>query len=768
MILVFFALVLFGALGYTIYQQLAYMPELIQNKQQQVVEARADELSKELKGIENIVGIAANSPTVRSMDMEAIQEYLPHLITSDTIRNMTISDGEGNAWTTYDAFIDISDQEQFERIFVQDEFSVLSEPFESPYIEEDVPIMTIAQGVLNEEGETVGLVNAVVSMGFVDELLSTMKTAESCYTYIIDREGRIVSHPSKEVDIEDHISNWMPEEEHRHEILNHAKGSLEYTTPEGVSFLGVYTEIEARPGWKMVMSFPTEVAYAEYYAIIEYILGMLFFGIIVIMIFAYFYANTLSKPVLALKSVFESAAEGNLGVEAEEKYPNEFGKTGATFNVMLNQIKQLTFRDPATDLYNQNSFVVELRQKFKEKNPPGNHYLLLVSIDNFKRIDSIGGQGSGDQALKVIADRLKNFTEEGELIGRYYGDEMILYIKSRSTKVFHKRLEKLRNIYDYPIYLKGVQYRLKTSIGITAINHPTTELKEEIKEVTVAKQKVKRSGGNGYEFYNKRFKEEIVEEQQMEEALFYAIAKDELYLVYQPILSVADDRVIGHEALLRWEHPVYGRISVPRIIDLAEKSGLIMELGEWTLKEACRQNQEWLDRGFGPLIMAVNFSALQMADSNILETVKESLEESGMDPELLNIEITETVAMIHTDQKVELMTALKKIGVTFSIDDFGTGYSSLSYFTNFPVDTLKIDRSFIHNMLIDRNARTVTTTIIKMAQALNLRIIAEGVETQQHLEALKELECSHYQGYLAAKPDRAKRCEEIMKKHNRA
>ncbi|NBG88279.1 EAL domain-containing protein [Isachenkonia alkalipeptolytica] len=764
-ILMFFALILFGILGYTIFQQLSYMPELIQQNQQQVAEARADELSKELKGIEDIVEVAANSPTVQSMDMEEIREYLPHLMISDKIRNMTVSDAQGNAWTTYDAFIDISDQEQFERIFIYDESHVLSEPFHSPYIEEDVPIMTIAYSVHNGSREKVGLVNAVVSMAFIEDLLAGIKTEESCYAYIIDQEGMVVSHPSEEIGLADHISRWMPEEAHQMEVLDKDGGSLEYTDPDGEKYLGVYTEIEGRPGWKMVMSVSADVAYAEYYAIIEYILGMLLFGILLITIFAYFYADTLAKPVLALKSVFESAAEGNLSVEAEEDYPNEFGKTGAAFNTMLNQIKQLTFRDPVTDLYNQNSFVVELRQMFKKKHRPGNHYLLLVSIDDFKRIDSIGGQGSGDQALQVVAGRLNNFIKKEELIGRYYGDEMILYLQSQSKKDFTKRLQRLRDIYDYPIYLKGVQYRLKTSIGITAINHPTTELQEEIKEVTVAKQKVKRSGGNGFEFYNKRFKEEILEEQQMEEALFYAIAKNELYLVYQPILSVAGDTVIGHEALLRWKNPVYGRVSVPRIIDLAEKSGLIFELGEWTLTEACRQNQQWIEQGYGSLIMAVNFSALQMADSKILETVSESLKESQMDPKLLNIEITETVAMIHTDQKVELMTALKKIGVTFSIDDFGTGYSSLSYFTNFPVDTLKIDRSFIQNMLIDENARTVTTTIIQMAKALNLRIIAEGVETREHLEALKELDCSHYQGYLVSKPRLPKRCEEIMEKY---
>ncbi len=766
--LVIFALILFGVLSYVVFQQLAYMPEFIQENHLRVVEARADELSKELKGIEDIVEIAASSPEVKSMDMEAAQRYLPHLMTPDKIRNMTISDATGHAWSTYDAFIDISDQEQFERIFIYDELFVLSEPFESPYIEEGIPIMTLAYSVFNDEGEKVGLVNAVISMAFIEKILSNVEMEESGFVYVIDQKGKIVSHPNPEVGIESHIAERIQDVESVEKILNNASGSIEYESEEGEEHLGVYAEIEAKPGWKMIISVPTDIAYAEYDSVMDFILWTFLAGVFLITVFAYFYADTLSKPILALKSVFESAADGNLNVVADTAYTNEFGKTGAAFNTMLSQIKDLTFRDPVTDLYNQNSFVVELSQRFKEK-PPGTsvlrHYLLLVSVDDFKRIDSIGGQGSGDEALKVLANRLKNFVQAGEIIGRYYGDEMILYLQSKTKSGFDNRLEKLRKLYDHPIYLKGVQYRLKTSIGVTGIDHPTTELQEEIKEVSVAKQKVKKGGGNGYAFYNKWFREEILQEQKMEEDLFYAIAKSELYLVYQPILSVQENRVVGHEALLRWDHPDYKKVPIPHIIDLAERNGLIIDLGEWILTEACKQNQQWIEKGYGPLMMAVNFSALQMADSKIIKTVSDSLEESNMDPGLLNIEITETVAMRHIDQKVELMTALKKIGVTFSIDDFGTGYSSLSYFTNFPVDFLKIDRSFIHNMLVDENARTVTTTIIQMAKALNLKIIAEGVETKGHFEALKKLQCSHYQGYLAAKPDLPPGCEETMNRH---
>ena len=764
-ILMIFSLLLFGVLGYAVYRQLMYMPEFIQEKHLRVVEARADELTKELKGIENIVEIAANSSVVKSMDMERIQKYLPHLMVPEKIRNMTIADTNGKAWATYDAFIDISEQEQFERIFLYNEHSALSDPFESPYIEEDIPIMTVAYSVINSQREKVGLVNAVVSMGFIEEILKNEDMEESGSAFIIDDWGNIISHPNPQIGMQNHISEFVAESEKLVEILGDSPGTLAYKNHEGKAFLSVYTDIKGKPGWKMIMSIPTGVAYAEYYSVMNYIFWAFLIGILLIMIFAYFYANTLSKPILDLKAVFESAAAGNLNVEAKTSYPNEFGKTGVAFNTMLSKIKKLTFRDPVTDLYNQSSFMVELIQKLKEeKNDSINRYLLLVSIDDFKRIDSISGHGSGDEALKILAHRLKDFIKEKELVGRYNGDEILLYLQIQTGEEFRERLGKLQKLYYHPIYLVGIPYRSKTSIGIRRIEQPIGDLKEKIKEVSVAKQRVKTCGGNGYEFYNKRFEEEILEEQQMEEALFHAVEKNQLYLVYQPVLSLKEDRVVGHEALLRWDHPIYGKMPIPRVIALAESRGMIIDMGAWILTEACKQNQQWMDRGYGPLTMAVNFSALQMADSRILTTVKDSLEKSGMDAGLLNIEITETVAMSQTDQKVDLMKEMKKIGIKFSIDDFGTGYSSLSYFTTFPVDILKIDRSFINNMLIDENARTITTTIIHMAKALNLSIVAEGVETKEHLQALKELDCSHYQGYLFSKPDLPQHCEEIMKK----
>ena len=764
--LVIFFILLFGVLGYTVFNQLAYMPEFIQQNHLREVEARADVLSNELEGIEDIVKIAANSPIVQEMDMEAIQDYLPLLMGPDNLRNLTVSDVTGQAWSTYDIFIDISDQEQYERIIVYDEHHILSEPFESPYIEGNNMIMAIAYSVFNEEGEKVGLVNAIIPMTFIEEKLGDMEVAEGGYFYIIDDQGRVISHPSADIGLGNHLSEWMSDQSQTAEVLTTPSGSLEYRNSSGAKTIGVYTEITGKPGWKMVMGVPASVAYAEYHSVLDYLLWAFIIGILLVTIFAYYYANTLSRPILALKSVFESAAAGNLNVQADASYPNELGKTGAAFNTMLSQIKDLTYRDLVTDLYNQNSFVLELSQKLKEKRDKNRrHYLLLVSIDQFKRLDSIGGVGAGDEVLKVLAKRLKSFIKKGEIIGRYYGDEIILYLESEDRNDFCKRLDRLRCLYYHPVYLKGVRHHLKTSIGITTVVQGEGNIKEKIKEVSIAKQEVKNSGGNGYLYYSEQIRESIVEAQKIEEALFYALINKEFYLVYQPILTVAKDRVVGHEALLRWNHEVHGKVPIPKVIDLAEKSGLIIEIGEWVLAEACRQNQQWIDQGYGPLMMAVNFSALQLADSKILTTVGDCLEKTGMDPGLLNIEITESVAMKHIEQKIELMNRLKKTGVTFSIDDFGTGYSSLSYFTNFPVDILKVDRSFVHNMLTDDNARAVTTTIIQMAKVLNLRIIAEGVETEAHKKALNKLGCTHYQGYLISPAVLPADCGEIMKKY---
>lgn len=762
-ILISAVLILFSILGAAIQNRLVLMPEFIQSQYLEIASARADEVSKELEGIRNMVRITSQSPVIKRMNFTEIMAYLPNLVVDDKVRNMTIADPTGRAWTTYDAFIDISGQEQFQKIFNEGYDFVISKPFNSPFIPEPIPIITVSHVVMVDE-KRVGLVNAVVSSAFLDQVVGEIDIKDSGIAYIIDEAGYIVTHPSPEVTLKSHVSEWMADESAVLMVLSNTEGALEYAHIGGETYVAVFSEIEQNPGWRMVIELPRKEAYAEYLSILRFTQWAFALGILIISIFSYIYASTISRPILALKSVFESASKGDFNVKANASLPNELGRTGEAFNAMLRQIKDLTYKDPVTELYNHNSFVLELEQKLSRlKHNEGFHYVVLVSLDDFKRINSIAGYASGNTALRILAARLKAFIDpKKELVARYYGDELIVLLASPSKDAVTTRIQSLRALCYEPLFISGIEHRFKASIGISFLTEDTKDYNRLIQEATVAKQKVKKQGGDGYEFYNAHINEEILEEQRIEEALFHAVENNELRLVYQPILSMDAGKVVGHEALLRWHHPLYGKLPTPKIIELAEKRGLIVDIGRWVMNTACRQNKIWMDMGYGPLYMAVNVSPLQLQDARIVEMVASAIAQSKLPAHLLDIEITETSAMNQVDEKIELLRALKVLGVKISIDDFGTGYSSLSYFAQFPVDTLKIDRMFVMDMLTDSNAHTITNTIIQMAKSLSLSITAEGVETQAHLDALKALGCDRYQGYLVAKPQSPEACEALL------
>jgi len=304
---------------------------------------------------------------------------------------------------------------------------------------------------------------------------------------------------------------------------------------------------------------------------------------------------------------------------------------------------------------------------------------------------------------------------------------------------------------------------MRVSIGASIILNYNISIEEIVHQATIAKLIAKKMGGNHYRFYNSELEKLIKEEQKIDNSIYHAINNNEFKLVYQPIIEVSTRKVIGAEALLRWVNPLHKNISPIIVIQMAEQNGLIIEIGKWALKEACRQNKQWQNKGYPPIIISVNVSVIQFEQTNFVDVVKEILKETGLEARYLELEITERIAMDRVDEKLLKMKELKNMGVRISIDDFGTGYSSLAYFTRFPIDTLKIDRSFINDMLSDKNSKTIVTTIINMAKSIKIKTIAEGVETLEQLDYLKQKKCDQIQGYLISKPIEPQGIEEMLK-----
>lgn len=761
------ALVLFGMLILISNIILKDLPTQTKEQYSEIVKARADEVSKELQGFVDQITIVSNSPIVKTMDLEQIQNYLPSLILSDKHRSMTIAYPNGKGWSTVMQDVNIIGQEQYGEIFLKDKKIIISQPFISPYIHETrKPIVLVAHEVKDDDNKIIGLVNLIIKVDFLNNIVGEINLKGSAYSWIVNKKGAVVAHSNPKTIVSNNIKDYVNDDEYIiDKISNVESGTFKYTDEKGDEMLGFFNNIKDAPDWTFIISVREKEIYKEINSFRHTMLISIIIGLILIIIFSVFYSKTLSDPILRLKDVFNKAANGNLNVKANEEIPNELGLAAISFNKMLSQIKDLTYKDTITGLYNYNGFLLDLSSKIEKLGDKDEIIsVVIISIDDFKKINTLKGYDFADEVLCCLAERIRKHSNEDEIVARFLGDEFIIFLSGKEEAIIEDRICKLRKLCNGEIKVRDYQFFLKTSIGASTTKNLDISINEIIHQATVAKLIVKRRGGNNYKFYNFELDQFIIEEQKMENHLYRAIENNELKLLYQPIIELSTNKIGSTEALLRWINPLYSKTSPLVMIKMAEQSGLIFKIGEWVLREACKQNKRWQDKGYFPIVVSVNVSAIQFDQVNFVEMVKEILLDTKMESKYLELEITETNAMDNVEEKLKKMRRLKDMGVRISIDDFGTGYSSLSYFTKFPIDTLKIDRSFITDMIIDENAKTIVNTIISMAKTINVDITAEGVETEEQLEYLKQKGCNKIQGYYFSRPVEALNIEVMLEK----
>ena len=379
--------------------------------------------------------------------------------------------------------------------------------------------------------------------------------------------------------------------------------------------------------------------------------------------------------------------------------------------------------------------------------------LLLLDLDHFKGLNDTLGPGVGDRILFEVAGRLKESVQEKDTVSRQSGDEFAILINdcgnvSMVALIAERLLARIRR----PLLRDGHDIALSACIGISIYPEDGDDVEALLKNADTALHAAKAVGRDSYRFFEAEMNSVIGERLRLEHDLRQALARRELFLDYQPQYDAGDGRMLGVEALLRWRHPQQGLISPASFIPIAEETGLIVSIGEWVLDEACRQNAAWLAAGCGPLVVAVNLSALQITQAGLSATVSAALRRHALPPALLELEITESVLMRDTDRALEVLSDLRRIGIKVSIDDFGTGYSSLNYLKRLPLDKLKIDRSFIRDLPRDANDVAITQAIIAISSKLGLAVIAEGVETREQFEFLRNNGCNQIQGFYFSRP----------------
>lgn len=416
------------------------------------------------------------------------------------------------------------------------------------------------------------------------------------------------------------------------------------------------------------------------------------------------------------------------------------------------RLEYMAYYDELTDLPNRNYFIKVLEDAIEQAK--ASNELLSVSfidLDYFKEINETLGYDFGDRLLAACGEKLKDFKDTNTFIARMNGDKFLVlqrYIKDKNAPV--KFAEDLITAFERPILMNDYDVFTSVSIGISIYPENGETPEDLIKHADSAMYVIKEKHRNNYKLFESSISDRFKMMLTMEYDLRRALKNEQFELHYQPQKKLRTNELVGMEALLRWKHPKRGYIPPMDFIPLAEKTGLIIEIGDWVLQEACRQNKEWQDNGFDPIVIGVNLSAKQFHQQDLLHKIEKALTKTGLDPKYLELEITESMAMTNEEYILKTMHGLREIGVQVSIDDFGTGYSSLKYLSMFPITKLKIDKTFMDKK--QKQNQAIVKSIINMSHSLNMTVIAEGVETLHQQEFLERENCDEMQGFYFSKP----------------
>jgi len=417
-------------------------------------------------------------------------------------------------------------------------------------------------------------------------------------------------------------------------------------------------------------------------------------------------------------------------------------------------IRRQAYYDVLTNLPNRMLFKDRLEQAMKHAHR--NKQILgviVLDLDRFKNINETLGHLLGDKLLVAVSERLLGVLNESETIARFGGDEFTLLLPQvTSIDEATQHAQKIIELLAAPFKLNNHELHVTTSIGVAFYPEDGENSEILLKNAETAMYRAKEQGRNNFQLYASVMNVSAFKQLLMENSLRRALEKEEFVVYYQPQIDIRTHKIIGAEALVRWQHPDLGLVFPTEFIGLAEETGLIVPIGEWVIRKVCTQSKKWHEAGYDKPCISVNLSARQFQQRNLVGTIAQILQETGLDPQYLGLEITESIAMKNADFTIAAMMEFKKMKIHLSLDDFGTGYSSLSYLKRFPLETLKIDRSFVRDITTDPNDAAIVTAVVALAHSLKLSVVAEGVETEGQLSFLKSHDCDHVQGYIFSHP----------------
>ena len=646
---------------------------------------------------------------------------------------------------------------------------------------------------------TVGYLSADISSEYFKNFLTKSDDDKTLNTFLATKQGEYVLL-SKEDNTRNYtISTQQLKEIYAKYYTNQIRSGTCSFRSIGKSMLSAYSII---PEYDWVF-----VANTPHLTISDFsnsILLLFFCYIILVTFISYkagkYFAHKIFKPVSDLNDAMDAFISNKPEYQYDNHSFEEFKQLSSSYQLLTtsvskknviyskmyeafitneeeikeeySQVAKLAYRDALTGLNNRLAFMNYSEEIIKESNQSTDHHaVLFIDLDNFKNVNDTLGHDYGDNLLKQISASLSSFTKEGDILARTGGDEFLFFKKNiESEHELSDFCSSLLSLSRIPIQINEETLLVSMSIGIARYPDNGTSVKELVKNADIAMYTVKSQGRNDFRFFNSTMESEINRKKEVIEILRESIKNHDLYLVYQPQASVHTGIITGYEALMRLENPVLGFISPAEFIPIAEECGLIRELGDWALYEACRFNKRIMDQGYKNIVVSVNISPAQLIGDSLLHVVKDVLATTGLPAELLELEITESILMDSIEHNLYIINCIKALGVKIALDDFGTGYSSLNYLTRIPINTLKIDKSFIDRIVVNAKDEFIADTIITLAHKMDIAVIAEGVEDIEQLKILQEQMCDILQGYFFSKPLLEKDFEKLLaencQKHN--
>ena len=578
--------------------------------------------------------------------------------------------------------------------------------------------------------------------------------------------------------------------------LNGADNAKDYGHPKASSFKNIYGFCKLSDSNWLYLIKQQGTQYQQILATLPITMSI---TLIIILMIAIWVSRILSakytEPIFTLRDNMTDASSGNLDVKCDVASDDEFGDLSRMFNSMMDiisnnykelsaskaalevseqelkknyaHIEQLAYHDGLTGLYNRVAFMKYAYKIFHDASVGASkHAIFFIDLDNFKNINDTLGHDYGDILLKDVSDRMLSCIASDDILARNGGDEFLI-LKNRFDTVddLENFASQLVNVVHHPFILNDETAVVSMSVGIAVFPNNGLTVSELIKNADIAMYNAKNSGKNSYRFFDSYMEDDVNRKNDLADILSHVIDKNEIYLQYQPQVNVESGQVTGYEALMRIESELVGFISPAEFIPIAEETGIINILGEWALIEACNFNQVLIKSGFGPLRVSVNVSTTQLKDDHLIDIIKSIPEKTGMDLKHLEIEITESVLMNSFEHNLKLINQMKELGCSIALDDFGTGYSSFNYLTQIPIDTLKIDKSFIDGICSNEKDRCIADSIIDLAHKMDISVVAEGVEDNEQLQILQNQFCDTLQGYLFSKPLNSTDFIELLSKH---